>query len=138
MRTALRTAVRTVVPGTPATWFRLVAVVEALTWAGLLVGMFFKHVTRTTEVGVQVFGALHGGAFLAYVLVVLLVARPLRWSLWTTGLALVAAVPPFASLVLERWAERSGRLGELSGAGRADTADGAAGARGVPQEQPSA
>jgi hypothetical protein len=43
-----------------ATLFRVVAVAEALSWAALLVGMFFKYATDTTELGVKVFGPLHG------------------------------------------------------------------------------
>jgi len=34
-----------------------------------MAGMFLKYVTRTTEVGVQVGGMLHGVVFLGYVLV---------------------------------------------------------------------
>ena len=40
-----------------AGWFRLIAMAEAVSWVGLLVGMYFKYVgTPRTEVGVKVFG----------------------------------------------------------------------------------
>ena len=42
--------------------FRVVAVFEAFTWAGLLVGMYFKYLGNGSELGVQIFGPLHGGA----------------------------------------------------------------------------
>jgi len=90
--------------------FAVVALVEAFTWAGLLVGMVLKHVTQTTELGVAVFGRLHGGAFLLYVVVALVAAVRLRWPWWLTGLALAAAVPPLVTLPLERWLRRTGRL----------------------------
>ena len=90
--------------------FVVVAVVEAFTWAGLLVGMFLKHVTGTTEVGVQVFGALHGGAFLAYVAVTLVAAVRLRWTPLVAALALAASLPPLATVVFERWARQRGLL----------------------------
>ncbi len=90
--------------------FAVVALVEAFTWAGLLVGMVLKHVTHTTELGVAVFGRLHGGAFLVYVAVALVAAVRLRWPWWVTGLALAAAVPPLVTLPLERWLRRTGRL----------------------------
>ena len=90
--------------------FIAVAVAEALSWAGLLIGMYFKYFTDAGELGVKVFGPIHGGVFVLYVLLSLLVARALRWSLATTALALVCSVPPFASLVFEQWAVRTGRL----------------------------
>ena len=52
----------------PATLFRRVAVAEAVTWALLLTGMFLKYVTETTELGVRVFGMVHGVVFIAYCL----------------------------------------------------------------------
>jgi RND superfamily putative drug exporter len=98
-------------PGRLVRAFVVVAVVEAFTWAGLLVGMYLKHVAEVTELGVRIFGSLHGAAFMAYVLVTLLTARAQRWPVrWTTALALVAAVPPFMTVVFERAARRRGLL----------------------------
>ena len=91
--------------------FSVIAAVEAFTWAGLLIGMYFKYVPETTELGVKIFGPLHGGVFMLYGVVAILAAVRLKWSFfWTTVLALVAAVPPFATVVFEVWARRSGRL----------------------------
>ena len=90
--------------------FAVVAVLEACTWAGLLVGMVLKHVTGTTDVGVQVFGALHGGAFLVYVAVAIVAAVRLRWSPVVAALALAASLPPLATVVFERWARSHGWL----------------------------
>lgn len=92
--------------------FRAVAVAEALSWAGLLTGMFFKYLTEAGDLGVKVFGPVHGGIFVVYVLLAVLMARSLRWSLWVTLGALVCAVPPFATVAFERWATRTGRLQE--------------------------
>jgi len=90
--------------------FVTVAVVEALTWAGLLVGMYLKYVTETTEAGVWLFGRLHGAAFVLYVLTTLVAARVLRWSPLVTLVALAASVPPLATLVFEVVARRRGLL----------------------------
>src|SRR5690606_40317545 len=49
--------------------FSIVALIEAFTWAGLLVGMYLKYVSGSTELGVWLFGRLHGGAFLLYLVV---------------------------------------------------------------------
>ena len=97
---------------TPRSLFRGLAVAEAITWALLLTGMFLKYVTETTELGVQVFGMVHGVVFIAYCLVTVLVAIDQRWSLGRTALGLVAAVPPFATLLFEAYADRRGLLGE--------------------------
>ena len=90
--------------------FFVVATLEALSWLGLLIGMYVKYLTNAGDLGVKIFGPAHGGVFVAYVLLTLLVARTLRWSVWTTLLALACSVPPFATLVFEWWAVRTGRL----------------------------
>ncbi len=95
---------------TAALAFRVVAVAEAVSWLGLLVGMYVKYVPQSSEVGVQVFGPIHGGIFLAYVVMTLVARRLLRWDVRTTLLALVASVPPLTTVLFERWATRTGRL----------------------------
>jgi integral membrane protein len=97
-------------PRTAATAFRAVAIAEALSWIGLLAGMFVKYVPETSELGVKIFGPIHGAVFVAYVVLALVAARMLRWSRGTTLLALVAAVPPLATVWFERRATRSGEL----------------------------
>ena len=97
-------------PRTAATAFRIVAVAEALSWIGLLAGMYVKYVPETTELGVKIFGPVHGGIFVAYVGVALLASRVLRWSPRTTVLALVCSVPPLATAWFERLATRNGKL----------------------------
>jgi len=95
-----------------ARWFRVVAVAEAVSWTALLVAMFLKHVVHAAhEGGVPVVGGIHGAGFTLYVLTTLVTARRVRWDPRTTVLGLVASVPPFGSIVFERWAERTGRLG---------------------------
>ena len=90
--------------------FAVVALVEAFTWAGLLVGMFLKYVTETTTAVVSVFGALHGAAFVAYSLVALITWWRLRWSAPVGIVALVAGVPPLGTLAFEVWVARRGLL----------------------------
>ena len=90
--------------------FAVVAFIEAFTWAGLLVGMFLKYVTGTTEMGVWLFGRLHGGAFMLYVVMTIVAAVSLRWKWWLALLALLAAIPPLVTVPLEIWLHRTGRL----------------------------
>lgn len=96
----------------PRRLYRAVATAEAITWALLLTGMFLKYVTRTTELGVQVFGMVHGVVFIAYCLTTVLLWLDQRWPLSRLVLGLAAAVPPFATIPFERHAERQGLLGE--------------------------
>ncbi len=96
----------------PTRLFRTVAIAEAITWTGLLVGMFLKYVTETTEVGVRVFGMAHGVVFVAYVVTTVVVWVDRRWSAGRGLLTLVAAVPPLATLPLEWWAVRKGWLSD--------------------------
>ncbi|MGL4176799.1 MAG: DUF3817 domain-containing protein [Dermatophilaceae bacterium] len=92
---------------TPRALFTWFARAEVVTWTLLLLGMVLKYGTRTTELGVSVFGMVHGVVFLGYVLVVLVVALDQRWSVRLTALALAAGVPPYATLWVERRVERS-------------------------------
>lgn len=98
----------------PSGRFRLLALAEALSWLGLLVGMFFKYVVVGDDLGVKIFGPVHGAVFVGYVLVCLLVRAPLRWDGRTMFLALVASVPPFGTIVFERWALRTDRLDDTT------------------------
>ena len=90
--------------------FSIVAIAEACSWTGLLIGMFFKYVVVGNEIGVKIFGPVHGALFTAYVLLTLAVAVLNRWR-WTTALvALVCSIPPLATLAFERWARHRGLL----------------------------
>ncbi len=91
--------------------FAIVALFEAFTWAGLLVGMYFKyHAGEPTTLGVRIFGPVHGLAFMVYVVVSVLTALRQRWPWWATLLALLAAIPPLVTLPLELWFRRMGLL----------------------------
>jgi integral membrane protein len=94
----------------PLRLFRRVAVAEAVTWALLLIGMAFKY-TDVTDAGVRVFGMLHGLVFVAYCLTTVLVAVDQRWSRRRSVLGLLASVPPFCTVLFDRYAERRGALG---------------------------
>ncbi|WP_063060861.1 DUF3817 domain-containing protein [Nocardia sienata] len=108
--------------GTVAGRFRFFAVLEALSWLGLLVGMAFKYIpAEGNEIGVKIFGPVHGGVFVLFVLTALLAARELEWNWKTTVLALLSSIPPFFTVIFEVWAVRTGKLGELSAAGATES-----------------
>lgn len=103
------------------TAFKIVAVVEALTWIGLLTGMFFKY-ARDIETATKVPGWIHGAAFVVLVALTLLVARAIKWDVKTLALGLIATVVPFCSVVFEVWAQRAGKLDVTAVASKQETA----------------
>lgn len=94
----------------PRTLYRRIAVAEVISWALLLVGMVLKYVTGTTELGVTVFGMVHGVVFIAFCLITILVAVNQRWTVKHAVLGLASAVPPFLTVWFERRMERAGGL----------------------------
>ncbi|MCC8930413.1 DUF3817 domain-containing protein [Rhodococcus sp. BGS-1C] len=100
---------------TTAKRFRFVAVLEAFTWLGLLIGMAFKYIPADgNEIGVKIFGPIHGAVFVLYLVVTVITAVKLKWNAVTTILAAVASVPPFGTVIFEVWAARTGRMAELN------------------------
>lgn len=90
--------------------FIIAARIEAFTWFGLITGMYFKYNLEVTDLGVWLFGRLHGIAFLIYFVVAIVAAVRLRWSAWHSILAILAAIPPLATLPLEVWFTKKGIL----------------------------
>ncbi|MDO5644164.1 MAG: DUF3817 domain-containing protein [Dermabacter sp.] len=97
---------------TARTLYRLVSIAEAVTWTLLIAGMILKYVTRTTDALVSVGGALHGFAFLLFVVSTVVTAINARWRAGQWALGLGSAVIPWATLAFDAWAERRGLLPE--------------------------
>jgi len=104
------TSTRLPAPTLLARLFRAVAIAEACSWTGLLVGMVFKYLVVFDDIGVKVFGPIHGALFVAYVLVTLVAAPSFRWGAGTTIVGLVASIPPLATVWFERRVHRKGLL----------------------------
>ena len=95
-----------------AGWFRVIAFAEALSWIGLLVGMYFKYAgSPQTEIGVKIFGPIHGGIFVAFVVAAVLVGIAYKWRPATWILALLGSIVPLGSVIFIMWADRTGRMG---------------------------
>ena len=93
------------------------ALLEAVSWVGLLVGMYFKYLASPrTEVGVKVFGMAHGLVFIAFVVVGLLAGIAFKWATGTWLLALLASIVPLCSVIFLIWADRTGKMGAVGGA----------------------
>lgn len=96
----------------PARLFRAFAILEAVTWGLLLLGMLGKYVLKVGEVGVKVGGSLHGFAFLCYCLTTVFVAVDRRWRPVDVTIGLVCSVIPFATWPFEVRATRAGLLAD--------------------------
>jgi integral membrane protein len=99
--------------------FRIVALAEAVSWVGLLIGMYFKYLgTPRTEIGVKVFGMAHGLVFIAFVITAVFAGLAFKWAPGSWLLALLASIVPLGSVIFLIWADRAGILGELDAAVR--------------------
>ncbi|MBF6169712.1 DUF3817 domain-containing protein [Streptomyces gardneri] len=106
---------------TVAKRFRFIAVLEAISWVLLIIGMVFKRIPEPVMWPVKVFGMTHGIVFVLFVISAIVAARELGWNAKTTGLALLSSLPPFCTVLFEIWAVRTGQLGELSNADSAES-----------------
>jgi len=79
---------------------RVVAITEAVSFLVLLGATIVKR-TGGTESGVKVMGPVHGGLFLVYVLLVVLVAVEESWRIGRTLLTLLCAALPFGGFVAD-------------------------------------
>jgi integral membrane protein len=91
---------------TPVGRFRLFAIAEAWSWAGLLLGMLFKYVVVKNPIGVQIMGPVHGLLFVLYAIFTIEAMMHLRKPIWVLVLGLLAAFPPFTTWWFERWVLR--------------------------------
>ncbi len=92
--------------------FRILAVAEAISWAALLVGMYFKWIAKTSELGVEIAGPIHGALFVGYGVAALALWRLQRWPFTVALFAGISAVFPFATIAFERWAGQRGYLSD--------------------------
>lgn len=94
---------------TPLALFRTFAIAEAISWT-LLIGGLILRATIGWDAAVSVGGGIHGFVFLAYAATAVLVAKNQRWDAGPTVIAIVSAIVPYATVPVELWLHRSGRL----------------------------
>ncbi len=87
---------------------RYIALAEATSFLLLLAASVVKR-TGGSELGVQILGPIHGGLFIAYVVVALNIRTEYGWSGRTTFWILVGAVVPFGGYVVDWWLLREMR-----------------------------
>ncbi len=103
----------------PKQLFRLAAIAEAITWT-LLITALIVRATTGFALGVTIAGGIHGFVFLAYGATAVLLAVNQRWHPGVAALAIVSAIIPYATIPVELWLARTGRL---EGAWRRDETD---------------
>lgn len=94
---------------TPKSLFRVLAIAEAITWTLLITGLILRA-TAGLDVAVSIGGAIHGFVFLSYGATAVLLTVNQRWSVGTAILTIGSAVIPYATIPVELWLARSGRL----------------------------
>ncbi|GAA2172498.1 DUF3817 domain-containing protein [Agrococcus versicolor] len=104
---------------TPHGLYRLVAIAEAVSWTLLLAGLAVRAISGEGA-GVSVGGGFHGFVFLAYAGTAVLMTIHQRWRPGVAAVAIASAVVPYATIPVERWLRRTGRL---DGAWRLEATD---------------
>jgi integral membrane protein len=87
---------------------RYIALTEATSFIALLIASYVKR-TGGGELGVQILGPIHGGLFIAYVVIALNIRSQMGWSGQATFWILVGAVLPFGGYVVDWWLVRESR-----------------------------
>lgn len=94
---------------TPKQLFRAAAIAEAITWT-LLITALLLRATTGFALGVTIAGGIHGFVFLAYGATAVLLAVNQRWHPGVAATAIASAVIPYATIPVELWLARTGRL----------------------------
>lgn len=85
------------------TLFRLFAFIETFGWTLLISAIIYRRFDLPLDnIFVSIAGTLHGLFFALYILFVLLTARSMMWGFWRVSGALLAAIPPYTSLLYEK------------------------------------
>jgi len=85
--------------------FRLAAISEACGWTLLITGIGLKqYILHGNNLPVLIAGQFHGTIFILYVIAAIGLYPSLGWSRRKAFCAVLASVPPYGSLVFERWA----------------------------------
>jgi len=94
---------------TPARLYRVLAIAEAITWT-ILISALIARAVGAPGIVVTVGGGIHGLIFLAYGATAILVAFNQRWSIGLGILAVASAIVPYATIPMEIWLHRKGKL----------------------------
>lgn len=92
-------------PGEAWLLFRLAAFGEAAGWTLLIAGIILKrYFLNGNNLPVLIAGQFHGTLFIIYMTAAVGLYPSLHWTRKRAVVALIASVPPYGSLLFERWA----------------------------------
>jgi len=84
--------------------FRIAAIAEAVGWTLLIIGIgLTSYVTHGDRTYVIVGGRIHGMLFFGYLAACVVLYPSLGWTRLRALFALAFSVPPYGSLLFERW-----------------------------------
>jgi integral membrane protein len=86
-------------------FFRIVSLVEGVSWLLLLAAMPLKYVAQW-PFGVQVMGRIHGGLFVAFIITLAIAATEAGWKASQVARAFAASFIPGGAFWLERQLRR--------------------------------
>ncbi|WP_193597319.1 DUF3817 domain-containing protein [Microbacterium sp. YJN-G] len=93
----------------PARLFRVLAIAEAITWT-LLISALIARAVGVDPIVVTIAGGIHGFVFLSYGATAVLLAFNQRWHPGVAVVTILSAIVPYATIPVEIWLARSGRL----------------------------
>lgn len=93
----------------PARLYRVLAIAEAITWT-ILIGALIARALGVNPLVVTIGGGIHGFVFLSYGATAILVALNNRWKPGVAIAAVASAIVPYATIPMEIWLHRTGRL----------------------------
>ena len=89
--------------------FRIVAIVEALSYIGLLAYAMPMKYMFDNPLPVKFLGAAHGGLFILFGIGLLASMIVAKWSLRTAAMLFIASVVPFGSFFFDPFLKREQR-----------------------------
>lgn len=93
----------------PKNLFRVLAIAEVFSWTLLIIGLILRW-TAGLEIATVIAGTIHGFVFISYGATAVLLTFHQRWNPAVAVLAIVSAIVPYATLPVDRWLARTGRL----------------------------
>lgn len=105
---------------TPGSLYGVMATAEMVTWTGLIIAMIARYGFGYDGQLFFVAGLSHGIIFIAYCITAVVVGMNQRWGFGLIALAVIVAIPPYATVPFDRWLVAHNKL---QGAWRLDAAD---------------
>ncbi|WP_166868010.1 MULTISPECIES: DUF3817 domain-containing protein [unclassified Salinibacterium] len=93
----------------PKSLFRVLAFAEVGSWTLLIVGLILRA-TAGLDIAATIGGSIHGFVFISYGATAVLLTFHQRWPAGIGAVAIASAVIPYATVPVERWLARTGRL----------------------------